>query len=221
MIKAIAIDDEPLALDIIEKHAAKIPFLEIAERFTNAYEAIGYLKTNAIDLIFLDVKMPDISGIEFLSSLTKTPLVIFTTAYQEYAVDSYNFQTIDYLLKPFEFGRFLKAVNKVGDRLEQKNDTYVFLKSGYEYIRLEISQIRFVKAEGNYVKFVTPNEQVMPRMTMQEAENLLLPKGFIKIHRSFLVNKAFINKIDKHQLTLGEDIIPISANYYDSLVKDL
>ncbi|PIQ49695.1 MAG: DNA-binding response regulator [Cytophagales bacterium CG12_big_fil_rev_8_21_14_0_65_40_12] len=221
MIKAIAIDDEPLALDIIEKHAAKIPFLEIAERFTNAYDAIGYLKTNAVDLIFLDVKMPDISGIEFLTSLTKTPLVIFTTAYQEYAVDSYNFQTIDYLLKPFEFGRFLKAVNKVGDRLEQKNDTYVFLKSGYEYIRLEIAQIRFVKAEGNYVKFVTKEEQVLPRMTMQEAENLLLPKGFLKTHRSFLVNKAFINKVEKHQLTIGDDLIPVSANYYQELVESL
>jgi DNA-binding LytR/AlgR family response regulator len=221
MIKAIAIDDEPLALDIIEKHATKIPFLDIAERFTNAYDAIGYLKTNTIDLIFLDVKMPDISGIEFLTSLTKTPLVIFTTAYQEYAVDSYNFQTIDYLLKPFEFGRFLKAVNKVGDRLEQKNDTYVFLKSGYEYIRLEIAQIRFVKAEGNYVKFVSHNEQVLPRMTMQEAENLLLPKGFIKTHRSFLVNKAFINKVEKHQLTMGEDLIPVSANYYQELIEAL
>jgi len=221
MIKAIAIDDEPLALDIIEKHAAKIPFLEIAERFTNAYDAFGYLKTNAVDLIFLDVKMPDISGIEFLSSLTKTPLVIFTTAYQEYAVDSYNFQTIDYLLKPFEFGRFLKAVNKVGDRLEQKNDTYVFLKSGYEYIRLEIAQIRFVKAEGNYVKFVTKEEQVLPRMTMQEAENLLLPKGFFKTHRSFLVNKDFINKVEKHQLTIGDDLIPVSANYYQELVESL
>jgi two-component system LytT family response regulator len=221
MIKAIAIDDEPLALDIIEKHAAKIPFLDVAKRFTNAYDAIGYLKTNAVDLIFLDVKMPDISGIEFLTSLTKTPLVIFTTAYQEYAVDSYNFQTIDYLLKPFEFGRFLKAVNKVGDRLEQKNDTYVFLKSGYEYIRLEIAQIRFVKAEGNYVKFVSISEQVMPRMTMQEAESLLLPKGFIKTHRSFLVNKAFINKVEKHQLTIGNDFIPISVNYYQELVEAL
>jgi two-component system LytT family response regulator len=221
MIKAIAIDDEPLALDIIEKHAAKIPFLDVAKRFTNAYDAIGYLKTNTIDLIFLDVKMPDISGIEFLTSLTKTPLVIFTTAYQEYAVDSYNFQTIDYLLKPFEFGRFLKAVNKVGDRLEQKNDTYVFLKSGYEYIRLEIAQIRFAKAEGNYVKFVTHNDQVLPRMTMQEAEGLLLPKGFIKTHRSFLVNKAFINKVEKHQLTIGNDVIPISVNYYQELVEAL
>tara|TARA_R110001592_G_scaffold336037_1_gene621183 strand:- start:1179 stop:1847 length:669 start_codon:yes stop_codon:yes gene_type:complete len=219
MIRAIAIDDEPIALDIIESHANKIPFLELKASFTNAYQALEFLKTNSVDLLFLDVKMPDISGMDFLKSLSKTPLVIFTTAYQEYALESYDFQTVDYLLKPFDFGRFLKAVNKASDRLEQKNDQHLFLKTGYEYVRLEIAQIKCAKAEGNYVKFVTENEQVLSRMTMQQAENALLPQGFLKTHRSFLVNRAFINKIEKHQLSIGKEVIPISSIYYQLLVE--
>ncbi|WP_421977513.1 LytR/AlgR family response regulator transcription factor [Roseivirga seohaensis] len=219
MIRAIAIDDEPIALDIIENHANKIPFLELKASFTNAYQALEFLKTNSVDLLFLDVKMPDISGMDFLKSLSKAPLVIFTTAYQEYALESYDFQTVDYLLKPFDFGRFLKAVNKASDRLEQKNDQHLFLKTGYEYVRLEIAQIKYAKAEGNYVKFVTESEQVLSRMTMQQAEDLLLPQGFLKTHRSFLVNKTFINKIEKHQLSIGCEIIPISSIYYQLLVE--
>lgn len=219
MIRAIAIDDEPIALDIIESHANKTPFLELKACFTNAYQALEFLKTNSVDLLFLDVKMPDISGMDFLKSLSKAPLVIFTTAYQEYALESYDFQTVDYLLKPFDFGRFLKAVNKASDRLEQKNDQHLFLKTGYEYVRLEIAQIKYAKAEGNYVKFVTESEQVLSRMTMQQAEDLLLPLGFLKCHRSFLVNKAFINKIEKHQLIIGSEAIPISSIYYQLLVE--
>ncbi len=219
MIRAIAIDDEPIALDIIESHANKIPFLELKASFTNAYQALEFLKTNSVDLLFLDVKMPDISGMDFLKSLSKAPLVIFTTAYQEYALESYDFQTVDYLLKPFDFGRFLKAVNKASDRLEQKNDQHLFLKTGYEYVRLEIAQMKYAKAEGNYVKFVTESEQVLSRMTMQQAEDLLLPQGFLKTHRSFLVNKTFINKIEKHQLSIGSEVIPISSIYYQLLVE--
>jgi len=219
MIRAIAIDDEPIALDIIESHANKIPFLELKASFTNAYQALEFLKTNSVDLLFLDVKMPDISGMDFLKSLSKAPLVIFTTAYQEYALESYDFQTVDYLLKPFDFRRFLKAINKASDRLEQKNDQHLFLKTGYEYVRLEIAQIKYAKAEGNYVKFVTENEQVLSRMTMQQAENALLPQGFLKTHRSFLVNRAFINKIEKHQLSIGKEVIPISSIYYQLLVE--
>ena len=219
MIRAIAIDDEPIALDIIESHANKIPFLELKASFTNAYQALEFLKTNSVDLLFLDVKMPDISGMDFLKSLSKAPLVIFTTEYQEYALESYDFQTVDYLLKPFDFGRFLKAVNKASDRLEQKNDQHLFLKTGYEYVRLEIAQIKYAKAEGNYVKFVTESEQVLSRMTMQQAEDVLLPQGFLKTHRSFLVNRAFINKIEKHQLSIGKEVIPISSIYYQLLVE--
>lgn len=219
MIRAIAIDDEPIALDIIESHANKIPFLELKASFTNAYQALEFLKTNSVDLLFLDVKMPDISGMDFLKSLSKAPLVIFTTAYQEYALESYDFQTVDYLLKPFDFGRFLKAVNKASDRLEQKNDQHLFLKTGYEYVRLEIAQIKYAKAEGNYVKFMTESEQVLSRMTMQQAEDVLLPQGFLKCHRSFLVNRFFINKIEKHQLSIGSEVIPISSIYYQLLVE--
>lgn len=221
MIKAIAIDDEPLALSILVRHAEKIPFLELRGTFTNAFEAIAQISQEAIDLLFLDVKMPDISGLEFLKSLNKVPLVIFTTAYQEYAVESYDFHALDYLMKPIEFGRFLKAVNKVEGRLKQNHDQFLFLKTGYEYIRLNVAEIKYIKAEGNYVKFVSGKETVLSRMTIQEAENRLMPMSFIKTHRSYLVNKAFIDKIEKHQLTIGEHLIPISGSYYSNLIECL
>ena len=130
MIRAIAIDDEPIALDIIESHANKIPFLELKASFTNAYQALEFLKTNSVDLLFVDVKMPDISGMDFLKSLSKAPLVIFTTAYQEYALESYDFQTVDYLLKPFDFGRFLKAVNKAERPTGTKERSAPFSQNG-------------------------------------------------------------------------------------------
>jgi DNA-binding LytR/AlgR family response regulator len=221
MIKAMAIDDEPLALSIIEKHISKIPFVELATSYTNAFEAIDQLNSNTFDLLFLDIKMPDISGIEFLKSLKKPPLVIFTTAYQEFAVDSYEFETVDYLMKPIEFGRLLKAVNKVSDRLKQQNDEFIFLKTSYEYVRLEVRNIKYLKAEGNYIKFVSDKDIVLSRMTMQEAEVRFLTFGFKKTHRSFLVNPRMIDKIEKHQLTIGSETIPISSAYYPSLIDVL
>ena len=119
--------------------------------FTNAYQALEFLKTNSVDLLFLDVKMPDISGIDFLKSLSKAPLVIFTTAYQEYALESYDFQTVDYLLKPFDF----EPQGKASDRLEQKNDQHLFPENGLRLCSAEKTRIKYAKAEGNYVKFVT------------------------------------------------------------------
>lgn len=221
MIKAIAIDDEPIALSIVEKHAARIPYLNIQEAFTNAFDALAYLKTNKVDLLFLDINMPDISGLEFMKSLVTKPNVIFTTAYPEYAVESYELEAIDYLLKPFEFGRFLKAVNKVADQQQENNDDYIFLKTGYEYVRIEKKELRYIKGDGNYVGFYTSSEKVLCRMKMIEAEALLVGDLFIKVHRSYMVNRNEIVKVEKHQLHTKEEVIPISQTYYEPLISRL
>ena len=221
MIKAIAIDDEPIALSIVEKHAKRIPYLEVEASFTNAFDALAYLKKNKIGLIFLDINMPDITGLEFVKSLATKPNIIFTTAYSEYAVESYELEAIDYLLKPFEFGRFLKAVNKVAEQQEENNEDYIFLKSSYEYIRIEKSDLRYVKGDGNYVGFYTTSKKILCRMKMSEAETLLSGDAFVKVHRSYIVCKAEIKKVEKHQLHLSGKIIPISQTYYEELISQL
>lgn len=219
MIYAIAIDDEPIALKVVAEHAAKIPFLNLQASFTNAFEALNYLKNERVDLLFLDINMPDISGIDFLKALTDPPLVIFTTAYSEYALESYELDAIDYLLKPFEFGRFLKAVNKANEKLGQKADDAIFVKSGYEYHRIRFEDLKYLKAEGNYIQFVTTNEKLLSRMTMKEAEVEVGNNHFIKVHRSYIINTHFVDKIEKHQLHIGEEIIPINHEGFE-LVKD-
>src|SRR6476661_11185232 len=154
-MKAIAIDDEPIALEIIKAHAAKVPFLDLTSTFTDAFKALEYLQHESVDLIFLDIKMPDISGIEFFSSLSRKPLVIFTTAYSEHAVTSFELDAVDYLLKPFSFARFIKGCNKAFElynfRNTQATVDHIFLKPGLEQQKVLLDDILFVEATGNYV----------------------------------------------------------------------
>ena len=194
MLTAIAIDDEPIALDIVKNLAAKIPFLSMKAFFTNAFEAADFLHKEKIDLIFLDIKMPDISGIDFLQSIPKPPMVIFTTAYSGHAVQSFELNAIDYLLKPFSLTRFLKACNKAQEQFELRqynNNTTssgaIFIKSGYEQLRLELDSLLYVESSGNYVQFVTEQQKIMSRLTMSEAEALLPAADFLRIHRSYIV----------------------------------
>ncbi|WP_257670155.1 LytR/AlgR family response regulator transcription factor [Parapedobacter tibetensis] len=215
---AIAIDDEPIALDVVSSHAAKVPLLDLQATFTNAFEAMDYLRQHPVDLLFLDIKMPDISGIEFFRSLNKKPLVIFTTAYSEHAVAGFELDAVDYLLKPFSLPRFLKACNKAHEwlQLRNTNDTksaYIFVKTGYEQVKLSYQEIDYLEATGNYVNFVLGDHHILSRMTITECEALLPPDKFLRIHRSFIVASAKINKIERHQLTVNGSILPIGASY--------
>ena len=221
MIQAIAIDDENIALKVIENHAERIPYLQLKASFINAFDAFDYLNREQVDLIFLDINMPDITGIEFLKSLSHKPKVIFTTAYSQYAVESYEHEAVDYLLKPFEFGRFLKAVNKAAEQLKEPNSEHLFVKTGFEHVRIDIPQLLFAKAEGNYVRFVSADQSVMSRMKMAEAEALLTKHQFLKTHRSYLVNPAYIQKVEKHQLTLPGYTVPISQSHYEEVISRL
>ena len=228
MLAAIAIDDEPIALDVVKSLAAKIPFIELKACFTNAFEAADFLRKEKIDLIFLDIKMPDISGIDFLKSISNPPMVIFTTAYSEHAVQSFELDAIDYLLKPFSLPRFLKACNKAFEQFELRNksntsvaSTSVFIKSGYEQIRVELHDILYAESNGNYVQFVLANQKLISRLTMSEAETLLPASAFIRIHRSYIVAKKQISKIEKNSVWIKQTELPVGPGYLSEIEKIL
>lgn len=220
MLTSIAIDDEPMALEVVKSHAAKVPFLELKTTFTDGIKALEYLKENPVDLIFLDIKMPDISGMELATLLPKETMVIFTTAYSEHAVKSFELDAIDYLLKPFNLSRFLKACQKAQEWRELKkgqNNGAIFVKTGYEQIKVNFEDLIFCEANGNYVSFHLPHEKILSRMTLSETEKLL-PSSFVKSHRSFIVNTQHIQKIERHQLTLGDKLVPVSGSFYEELM---
>ena len=227
MLKAIVIDDEPLALEVIKGLTDKVTFIELAAYFTNSFEAMAFLQTNKVDLLLLDIKMPDISGIELLKSIPDPPLVIFTTAYSEHAVEGFELDAIDYLLKPFSLTRFLKACNKAYEYYELKrnknNDdaglSHVFIKSGYEQVRVELDNIRYAEANGNYVVFVLENQKIASRLTMSEAEALLPVKYFVRVHRSYIVSKKHIQKVDKKTIWVQQTEIPIGPAYIAEIEK--
>lgn len=221
-MKAIAVDDEPIALEIIKSHASKVPFIELKGEFTDAFKALDYLQKETVDLIFLDIKMPDISGIEFFNSLSKRPLLIFTTAYSEHAVTSFEMDAVDYLLKPFSLARFIKACNKAQELFNFRNSAevsdHIFIKTGYETVKLNFEDILYLEASGNYVTFaLKDNKKVLSRSTFVEAVNLLPPKKFIRVHRSYLAAINKIEKIERHQVTIQNTKIPVSEAYSQNL----
>ena len=224
-MKAIAIDDEPLALEIIKSHAAKVPFLELKATFTDAFKALDYLQKEQIDLLFLDIKMPDISGLDFFNSLTKKPLVIFTTAYSEHAVTTFEMDPVDYLLKPFSLSRFIKGCNKAFELFSYRTagDTtdHLFVKTGYEQVKVFYESILYLEAAGNYVTFVLGDKNILSRSTFSEVISLLPADKFIRVHRSFIVALSKIDKVERHQLTIKNAVIPIGDAYGQNIAAAL
>ena len=224
-MKAIAIDDEPMALEVIRSHASKVPFLDLKNSFTNALKALEYLHRETIDLIFIDIKMPDISGIEFVNSLPNKPLVIFTTAYSEHAVIGFELDAVDYLLKPFSLARFVRSCNKALELHELRNATeiadHLYVKTGYEQVKVNYSDILYLEASGNYVTFILKDKKILSRSTFMEAWNLMPRTKFIRCHRSFIVAIDKITKIERHQLSVDKTTVPISEAYSIDVMKIL
>lgn len=219
-INTIAIDDEPRALEVIEIHAQKVPFLEVKATFTDAFEAIPYLQQNKIDLIFLDIKMPDISGIEFVHILQKTPMIIFTTAYSEYAVKGFELDAIDYLMKPFSLARFTKACNKALEiKLSRSEEVpnFMFLKTGYEEEKVLLDEILYIEAEGNYMAYILPNKKLLCRQNIAEVINQLPDNQFIRIHRSYIIALNKIQKITRQSVWVAGNEISVGASYEEKL----
>jgi len=223
-IKCLAIDDEPLALKQIGSYIEKTPFLETAALCRNAFDAMQYLNSNKIDLLFVDIDMPELSGMDFVKSLSDKPFVIFTTAYSEYAVDGFRVDAIDYLLKPIGYKEFLRAANKVSSLMELKelhgenvNATkeYLFVKSDYKIVRIELAEIKYIESMHEYVRIHLVNDKpVMTLVTLKSVEELLPPEQFLRVHRSFIVNTARIKVVERNRIVFDNNIyIPVSDQY--------
>jgi DNA-binding LytR/AlgR family response regulator len=223
MLKAIAIDDEPMALEVIKAHAKKVTFLDLKETFVSAMEALDFLKKNPCDLVFLDINMPDITGLDFSQLLPKNTSVIFTTAYSQYAVDAFNINALDYLLKPIDFSRFMKACQKAYEKINEESPKipYLFIKDGYDLVRVSIENLLFVESEGNYLTFKESDKKTVTRMTMTEAIEMLPKSDFFRLHKSFVINLNHVKKIERHQVWVGAEAVPIAANYRDDLMEVL
>lgn len=224
-MKAIAVDDEPIALDIIRAHAAKVPYLDLKATFTDAFKALEYLQKENIDLLFLDIKMPDISGLEFFNSLSKKPLLIFTTAYSEHAATSFEMDAVDYLLKPFSLARFIKGCNKAFELHNFRNASetadHLYVKTGYEQLKVLYDDILYLEAAGNYVTFVLKDRNLLSRSTFAEVAATLPPQKFVRVHRSYIVAINKIDKVERQQVTIQKAIVPVSDAYHQNLMDAL
>jgi two-component system LytT family response regulator len=225
-MRAIAVDDEPMALEVVRSLASKVPYLELVATFTDAFKALEFLQKEPIDLVFLDIKMPDITGLEFVTSLQKKPLIIFTTAYSEHAVTSFELDAVDYLLKPFSLSRFIKGCNKAYELYNFRNAPeaadHIYIKTGYEQIKVNFDEILYLEATGNYVTFaMEKGMKHLSRSTFAEAINLLPQEKFARVHRSYLVALDKIDKVERHQVTIQNKEIPLSEAYRHDLAAVL
>lgn len=224
MISCIAIDDEPLALKQIAGYIKKTPFLELKGEFGSALKAITFLQENEIDLMFVDINMPDLSGLDFVKSQSNPPKVIFTTAYSEYAVEGFKVNALDYLLKPIDYDIFLKSANRAHewfDLHEKKdvkidsNDNFLFIKSEYKVLRINLSEIKYIEGMREYVRIhLVGQRPIMTIVSMKKIEEYLPVNKFMRVHRSYIVNLEKITTIERSRIIFDNNTyIPVSAQY--------
>jgi DNA-binding LytR/AlgR family response regulator len=224
LIRCLAIDDEPLALKQIGAYIKKTPFLELSSLCNSALDALEFITSNKVDLVFVDINMPDLSGMDFVKSLKEKPGIIFTTAYSEYAVEGFKVDAIDYLLKPIGYNDFLRAVNKakaVYESKEQKNIVvnavadHLFVKSDYKILRIEFSDIKYIESMHEYVRIHrVSNKPVMTLLSLKAIEEQLPKDRFMRVHRSFIVNKEKIKIVERNRIVFENNIyIPVSDQY--------
>jgi len=221
-IKCLIVDDEELAQSVIENYISTIPTLKLVGKCDNAMEAISFLHNNKVDLLFLDLNMPELSGLDMLKTLSNPPDVILTTAYSEYALESYEYGVIDYLLKPIKLERFIKAVNKVVERfdiaeeessLKDKNIQSIFIKEDQVTFQVNLNDIMFVEAYGNYLKIHCKEKVYVTRVTMNEMEKKLTEEKFMRVHKSFIVSLDKIIKISGNRVIISDQEIPVGERY--------
>lgn len=221
MMNCVALDDEPLGLEVIQTFCEKFDFLQLQKSFTNPAEAGRYLRNFPVDLIFLDIQMPDVDGISFLKSLPHQPLVIFTTAYSDYAVEGFNLNAIDYLLKPFSFERFSQAVNKALDyyngivKKDGGAQNHLFVRAEYSLVKIPLDEISCIEGFDDYVKIhLMHKKTILTRMNLKAIAEKLPTTAFVRVHRSFIVPLAKIIRVRNKVIHLANDLeIPIGANY--------
>jgi len=223
--KCLIVDDEPLAVSLMENHIEHVPFLTLTGKCFNAMEAIAFLEKNEVDLIFMDIEMPYLTGMQLKSFLPEKQKVIFTTAYSEFAIESYEKNAFDYLLKPITFERFLKSVKRLQTNTSDKvsvisapAESHIFVKSGREIIKLEYDDIHYIEGLKDYVSLVTEAEKVVTYKLMRELEQSL-PANFARVHLSYIINCNKIKRISDNQVILNEKSIPISEKYRDAFLQ--
>jgi two-component system LytT family response regulator len=231
MLRCIAVDDEPLALDLLEDNIRQIPFLQLEAKCKNAIEAIEILRRENIDLIFLDIQMPGLTGLQFIQSLTVKPMIILITAYDQYALEGFNLDVIDYLVKPVSFERFLKACNKAWEFSKLKNHIaksgdannpeldYFFVNAEYSLVKVVMDDIIMIEGLKDYVKIHLVNgKPLIIRISMKSIEEKLSPKKFIRVHKSYIISVARVTSVRKGSIFLGSAEVPLSDNYKDTFM---
>jgi two-component system LytT family response regulator len=231
-INCVIVDDEPVARNVLETFVAKIPNLELVKSCKNAMEAFEVANQQKIDIFFLDINMPDISGLSLAKSINQKAKIIFTTAYREYAVDGFNLQAVDYLLKPISFDRFLQSIHKYFEgvsfidseiKIEKsvlKND-FIFVRSDRKMIKINFDEIRYVESLSDYIKIHSADKTITTRETISNIETKLPAKNFLRIHRSYIVNLKKINSYTNEFVEIGKNAIPISRTYKENVLKKL
>lgn len=224
MLHAIAIDDEPAALEILSRYADKVPFLTLDQAFTRTTEALAYLHQRRVDLLFLDIQMPDLMGTDFARMIA--PLqkpIVFTTAYPDYALEGFTLQALDYLLKPIEFPRFLQACNRAYVQATAQNgqSSSIFVKDGYDWVRVDLGEVLYIQSDTNLLFIHEQNRQICTRMTIAEMLTTLPADQFVRVHKSYIVALKAIRKLERHQLTVGNVTIPLAGSYRETLEKRL
>ena len=235
-INCIAIDDEPLALDKIISFIKKIDYLNLVKSFDNAFEAVSCLKTNKIDLLFLDIQMDDFTGIQLLETIKNPPKVILTTAYDSYALRGYELGVNDYLLKPFSFSRFAQAIEKIYNLLQNENKTttttkheqikeeksnkeYIFVKDGYKIVKISLADILFVEGMKDYLRINSTKGKTHTLLNFKEMNKLLNTNNFIRVHKSYIVAINKIESIEKNKIIINDKLIPIGNTYKKDFLK--
>ncbi|ALJ03875.1 two-component system response regulator [Pseudalgibacter alginicilyticus] len=240
-MKCVIIDDEPLAIDVVESYLKQIGGLEVVFKTTNPLEAITMLTKQKVDLVFLDIEMPNLTGIDLVKSMHNIPQFIFTTAYPQYALDGFNLNATDYLVKPIPFHRFLKAITKAKEKyeLEQHSlistesespvdalipnwqDNFVFVKSEYENVKIDIHSIKYIQGLKDYIKIYTSESEkaILTLSSFKDIQDKLPPNNFIRVHRSFVVNINFVKALQKTKIIVDGIQIPIGETYKDAVLK--
>ncbi|MGD8780525.1 MAG: response regulator transcription factor [Ignavibacteria bacterium] len=230
-MNCLAIDDEPLALNVIKEHCKKVNSINLIATYTNAIDAITEINNNKIDLIFLDIEMPKITGLEFIKSLSNPPLIIFTTAFPNHAIDGFELDAVDYLLKPISFEKFLKAVNKAsirlaakkGDLFSQNNKPaeYLFVKVDYSTVKVSFSEINYVEGLKDYIKIYTNEKPIITKSTIKHMESKLPTELFVRVHKSYIISINKIDKIEYNHIIIGQTKIPIGLQFKDSFYEKI
>ena len=229
MLRCLAIDDEPLALELLEDNIGQVPYLKLEGACSNAFEALKFLQGQTVDLIFLDIQMPGLTGLQFIQSLTNRPMIILITAYEKFALEGFNLDVVDYLVKPVPLDRFIKACNKAWELFNLRSkkaenpssseSEFLFVNVEYSLVKVEFADIQWIEGLKDYIRIYlkSSSKPIITRMSMKAIEEELPSSKFIRVHKSFIVSVSAITSVRKNSIFIGPEEIPVGENYKDSV----